>query len=62
LAILIGAIYNDLGGYIDNFQNNPVARKSIFLILGVLVLFLIMIGIALNRWKELGKFKEIEQK
>lgn len=61
LAILVGAIYNELGTYVDNFRNDAVARKSIFLVLGMLVLFLVMIGFSITRWKEQGKFEEIEK-
>jgi neurotransmitter:Na+ symporter, NSS family len=59
-AILVGAIYNDLGGYVENFEKDPVARMSILLIAGVTLFFLALIGYSIGRWDRLGKFKEIE--
>ena len=56
LCILVTTIINSSGGYIDNFNNDKVARMSVFVILTVLALLVITILIATARWSKQGRF------
>jgi hypothetical protein len=61
LAILAGAIYNDVGKHVKEFNEDPVARMSVYVILGTTFFFLLLIAYSISRWDKLGKFKEIER-
>ena len=57
LLLILGAtIYNQSGGYITNFQEDPVARYSVYMIGFALLFLLVTIGIAIVRWGNQGKF------
>ncbi len=57
LLIILGAtIYNSGPGYIENIQNDDVARRSVYLILSVAGLLLAAIAYAIFRWSKQGKF------
>ena len=57
LLIILGAtLYNSGPGYIDNIQNDDVARRSVYLILSVAGLLLAAIAYAIFRWSKQGKF------
>ena len=56
LFILGSTIVQNSGTYVDNFVNDPIARRSVFLILAVLGFLVIAIGIAVTRWTAQGRF------
>lgn len=56
LAILGATIFKQSGGYLENLQNDPVAVRSVYLILLVAVALMIAICIAIARWSKQGKF------
>ena len=56
LVILGTTFYQSSGGYIENFRNDDVARKSVYLILGVLAFIIFTIGVAVNKWTKEGRF------
>ena len=62
LAILVATIYNSSGGYVENFKNDVVARRSVYVILGVLGLLIVAILIAVGRWSKQGRFDWVNQK
>ena len=61
LVILITTIYNASGGYIENFKNDEVARRSVYVILGVFGFLILTILIAVGRWSKQGKFDWSEE-
>ncbi len=61
LAIMAGFVYYDLSQYINDLEANPVAQKSIYVILGVIAFFTVAVSIAVRRWAADGRLKEIEQ-
>ena len=57
LIIILGATLVTSGpDYIENIQNDDVARRSVYLIISVAVLLLVAIAYAVVRWSKQGKF------
>lgn len=56
LTILTVTIVQNSGEYVEKFQADPIARQSVFLILGVLALLILMVIIAVVRWTKQGRF------
>lgn len=62
LVILGTTFYQSSGDYIDKFKNDPIARQSVYVILGVLGLLILAILIAMVRWTKQGRFDWVEEK
>ena len=60
LLVILGAtIVNQSGGYVKNFQEDPVARYSVMMIGLALLFLMVTIGIAIARWSREGKFDSL---
>ena len=57
LIVILGYTFvSNYETYANNFANDPIARRSVYLILGVLAFLILTIGIAVVRWSRQGKF------
>ena len=61
-VILFFTFYNNYESYVDKFQNDPIAARSVYLILGVLGALCLAIGIAIARWTKQGRFEWVAKK
>ena len=61
-VILVSTIINNRDSYITELQTDPIAARSLYLVLGVLGLLVLAIGIAVIRWTKQGKFDWVESK
>lgn len=60
IIILVGTIAGG-GGYFDALRTNPVAQRSVMVIIGAILLLAAMVAIALARWTKQGKFDDFEK-
>ena len=60
VVILLGTIAGG-GGYFQALTENPVAQKSVLVILAAIALLTIMVAVALRRWTRDGRFEEFEE-
>ena len=56
VTILTVTIVQKSGEYVEKFNTQPIARQSVYLILGVLALLILMVIIAVLRWTKQGRF------
>jgi SNF family Na+-dependent transporter len=57
LLILGGTILDQSGNYINQFQTDPVAQKSVYLILGAIGFLVVLIAVANARWQRQRRFE-----
>ena len=63
LVIILGFTFvSNYETYANNFRDDPIARRSVFLILGVLGFLIVAIGIAVMRWTRQGRFDWVKEK
>lgn len=56
IGILLFTIIDQGGGYVEKLKSDPIASRSVYLILGVLAFILLMIVVAVIRWSKQGRF------
>lgn len=61
-VILVFTFIDNRETYVTKLQTDPIAARSLFLVLGVLGFLVLTIGIAVMRWTKQGRFDWLEDK